>query len=100
MCIPAFCWACFAVIPIWHVPTATVTHVCVSKPFVVVSGVWCIYTTPPAVYHPQVGGAAALYASQFLPKPSLPLLPHSLPLPRGMCVGGAISAVAGGVTAT
>ena len=39
MCIPATRWAGFADVPVWHVPSTTVTHVCVGKPFVVVLGI-------------------------------------------------------------
>ena len=43
--ITATCWAGFAGVPVGHVPPATVTHVCVCKPFIIVLGVVVCY--PP-----------------------------------------------------
>ena len=42
--VPASCWADFSGVPVGHVPPATVTHVRVCKPFVVVFGVVVWYT--------------------------------------------------------
>ena len=39
VCIPETYWAGFAGVPVGHVPPATVIHVCVWKPFIILLGV-------------------------------------------------------------